>query len=1230
MGTIPGREGDEVGAAVETSPSFFERLQGFLKRSDANIIRCDVSGCLPTAAAYLLAQALSSTPARPVLMVTHDDRSAQKLLQDLEFFAKGNAAIRLSYLPPSDVAPYVPSSPNLSIGSKRLECLYYLASVAQRPLEHLVLIASVQALMEKVIEPEALLQGVLRISKGDSFERELLIEHLVEIGYAKTNVVEDAGMFALRGAIVDIFPPLSKHPLRLEFFGDDLESIRFFSAENQRTLPEAQYAAQDDILILPVREIFQNDIMIRRGQNEMKNRMDDFGIAKAERERLTTLVSQRLYFPGIEHYLPLFRPKMVAIADYFPAESALQVVFDTASVRREFDRFQQEIERCFEEARDEFHPTAVIKPGERFLLDEGDEPKKGAVWLGVPPRPWQSLCFENLDIKRSHEAADTLSLKVASHGHEKLRKSMEAARNGVGEPLRPLLECLQDFCERGYQTAVVCGRRTQARRLLEMLTQHERSVVMVEDPAELFGPGAQVLRDNPPEKTLIVLGEISSGFLLPQRELAVISEEDIFGPRTRRLAKREDGRSTTGSGATSMISAFSELAPGDYIVHLDFGIGRYLGLTHMQLGGVSNDFLLLEYRAGDKLYLPVHRLSRIQKYVGGEVESIVVDRLGNTDGWTQTKERIRRNIKEVAKDLLELYAARQMLKGHAFKKPDDYYHEFEAEFPYEETPDQIRSIDEVLSDMTSEKPMDRLICGDVGYGKTEVAIRAMFLAATEGYQSAVLAPTTVLAYQHYQTLTKRFEGYPVRVGMLSRFASKKEIRETLEGVAQGTIDIVVGTHRLLSTDVSFKRLGLMVVDEEQRFGVKHKERIKLLRKNIHVLTLSATPIPRTLNMSMIGIRDLSVINTPPMDRVSIKTFVSEFDDRTIREAVLHEIGRGGQVYFVHNRVHNIEEMHVYLKNLLPEARIAVGHGQMSEIALEEVMVKFVHHEFDVLLCTAIIESGLDIPLVNTIMINRADQFGLSQLYQLRGRVGRSNRRAYAYLLIPGQFLISEDAQKRLEILQKFTELGSGFRIASYDLEIRGAGNLLGGDQSGHIKAVGLEMYASLMNKAVRELKGELVQDEIDPEIDLQIPAFLPATYLVDEHLRLGIYKRLTMLGSEEEIEEMELELHDRFGALPREAKNLLKVVGIKVLAKQAGITKLTFGGSSTTMTFDESTTVAIEHVLHLVNTHKGWRLLPDNRLVVASSQSKDGTIPIDREARVLEDTRKLLERLLKR
>jgi transcription-repair coupling factor (superfamily II helicase) len=653
-----------------------------------------------------------------------------------------------------------------------------------------------------------------------------------------------------------------------------------------------------------------------------------------------------------------------------------------------------------------------------------------------------------------------------------------------------------------------------------------------------------------------------------------------------------------------LLKNLSELKPQDYVVHLDHGIGIYRGLRHLQVAGTEGDFLHLEYAAGDRLYLPVDRISLVQKYVGADDAAPPLDKLGGTN-WERAKAKTRESVLAMARELLAIYAAREVNERKGLGGPDSYYGEFEAAFSFEETPDQKQAIEDVLTDLQKPKPMDRLICGDVGYGKTEVALRAAFLVAMEGLQVALLVPTTVLAQQHLDTFRRRFDGYPVRVEMLSRFLTTGQAKEVLQGVRDGSVDIVIGTHRLLQRDVDFKRLGLLVIDEEHRFGVRHKERIKEMRKLVDVLTLTATPIPRTLHMSLMGIRDLSVIETPPIDRLAIRTYVTRYDEDVIRDAILRELGRGGQVFFVHNRVQNIDIMANHLRELVPEARIAVAHGQMHERDLEKVMLAFLRHTVDVLVCSAIIESGLDIPNANTIIINRADHFGLAQLYQLRGRVGRSHERAFAYLMIPGEHLITRDAQRRLRVLQELDDLGGGFRLAAQDLEIRGAGNMLGRQQSGHITTVGFELYAQMMEEAVQELKGEAAATEVEPEIQLGIPAYIPENYVPDENQRVVFYRRLSAITSTVELEEIAAELQERYGPIPPLVDSFLRIMDLRRTLKRCMVLRALMVNGTVTLQFHPEAPVDVEHLLGLIQKGKSRFKLSEDSQLSFSPEAED-------------------------
>ncbi|MGC8810197.1 MAG: transcription-repair coupling factor, partial [bacterium] len=779
----------------------------------------------------------------------------------------------------------------------------------------------------------------------------------------------------------------------------------------------------------------------------------------------------------------------------------------------------------------------------------------------------------------------TSSLTLATESNENLRSSLLTSKSEEGV-LHALANRIRQEAEKGIFSLFVCPHQRSAQQLADMLGSHGLKTLLSPEPFSSWHPP-----EAPDGQVTIIIGQLSRGFNFPMARLFIVAEADIFGekrPRKKRLPLREE----------HALATFSELKEGDFVVHTEHGIGIYRGLVKFTFGEEEQDFLLIEYQGGDRLYLPVYRLNLVHKYIGSGDGEPRLDKLGGTS-WEKAKKKVKKFLQEMATELIQLYAARAVMKRPPFSPGGEYLKEFEASFEFEETPDQLQAIEDVQADLDKEKPMDRLICGDVGFGKTEVALRAALRVMMDGKQVAVLVPTTVLAQQHYQTFSRRFAPYPLRIEMLSRFRSPAQQKEIIRDLAQGKIDLIIGTHRLLQRDVTFKDLGLLVIDEEHRFGVRHKEKLKQMKANVDVLALTATPIPRTLQMSLGGIRDLSVIQTPPENRLSIRTYITEFDEDIIGEAIRRELRRGGQIFFVHNRVQSIPAMEKFLRRLVPEARLGIAHGQMAERELEKVMLAFLKKEIDLLLTTTIIESGLDFPAANTIIINRADKLGLAQMYQLRGRVGRAQERAYAYLLIPGLEAIGSDARKRLAALKEVTELGSGFKLAMHDLEIRGAGNILGDAQSGHIAAVGFDMYLQILEEAVRELKGEEVIVEIEPEIDLPLPAYIPADYIADINQRLVFYRRLSTAKTEEEIAELAEELKDRFGPLPSVLENLLEIMYLKLLLKKGQIRRLATERGKIVLTFDTQSAFAPQKLVEFVARGKGQReFTPDQRLKV--------------------------------
>lgn len=1115
-----------------------------------------------SAPAYLLARLLSDDP-RLFLVVTADQDGADEMTRELRFFAERPEEI-LPF-PAWDVAPFESASPHPDLIGERLKALFALLEGRVRAL-----VLPLAAALQRVIPPHTLGEVSHYLVTGEEVEREELLEKLVKLGYLHAPLVEDRGSFSVRGGILDIFPPDLPRPVRIEFFGDQVESMRFFDPLTQRSQDPIS-----ELVLLPSRELVLSEEVLKGLAPRLKRRCDDLGIGADRRRALLEQLSHAIYPPGVEFLQPLFHPDLTSIFSY--TKGAIRVLVDPASLKEEAQRFEGALADCFRRA--ELRDAIVCDPKELYLAPEELE---GLIDGGT------RLTFPRLELA----GEGGVRVPFSCQGNADLK--LEHAAEGEGA-LAPLAERLKGFLKEGDRVLIPCHQAGQARRLYELLFRYELPLEIAEErfPEALDAGGGRVL---------LVIGEISRGFRLTEERLAVIAEEEIFGKRVKR-------RGISEARKKQLLSSLAELRPGDHMVHLDFGVALYRGLEHLSLTGMEGDFLLLEYAGGDKLYLPVDRINLVQRYVGSEGVEPRLDRLGGA-GWEKAKQKARSLVQEMAAELLKIHAAREVQEGYRFSPADDLYREFEAAFAFEETPDQAQAIDDVIADMESQRPMDRLVCGDVGYGKTEVAMRAAFKAAMDGKQVAILVPTTILAQQHAESFASRFHDYPVRVEMLSRFRSREEQKKVLEGVKKGEVDVVIGTHRLLQKDLVFKDLGLLIVDEEQRFGVTHKERLKQFRAVVDILTLTATPIPRTLYMSLMGIRDLSIIDTPPVDRLAIKTYVSRFSEELIREAVLREIRRGGQVFFVHNRVQSIGAMADELKRIVPEATIAVGHGQMAEKELEQVMLSFMHGEANLLLCTTIIESGLDIPSANTLIVNRADTFGLSQLYQLRGRVGRSKQRAYAYLLIPGEGSISPEARERLKIIQEISELGAGFRIATHDLEIRGAGDLLGARQSGDIAAVGFELYMELLDEAVHTLKGEGMPERVEPEIKLRVPAFIPESYVKDPNQRLIIYKKLTQPSDEAEIDDISAELTDRFGALPAAAVYLLEVMRIRVLLKRLLVKEIEATAGELILSFHERTPVSPDAIMALLRREKGkYRFTPDFRLYARLQDfSSDGVL----------------------
>ncbi len=1156
-----------------------------------------------------IAAALLRKSGKPLLVITPTREEGERFVADASFFLGKDKAL---FFPSWELLPFEEQSPHTEIVASRMEVLYTLSNGGPT-----LVVTTPRALLQKVLPTDDFIAAIEILKVDMELEVEPFKEKMESIGYSRMSLVEERGEMSIRGGIIDFFPPLYPSPVRIELFGETIESLRFFDPATQRSKETI-----DQITILPARELINDTSSSSSALRKLKERGDELGIPRDVREVIAERLRSGLAFAGMESFLPLFHERLETLFDYLPRETLL-LVDRNGDVMGEAEQFHREVDEMAEKGA--VNNRLIVRSNDLYTslgyLDEQIKGRGGIFFNDSPPNGGKGGV---------ESAATSRVVEIAAESNIDIRQDISMKR---GEMLQPLVERLTMWREMGWQIILAVSTEGQAERLKELLEPYRVKIGVVEGVelpviGKVWGKscgrgGAEgrdegVCGDGPydhlPGDVVavdVILGELSSGFRSSDLKLAIVTEDEIFGARVKR-------RPPPSRRVEAFLTQLQDLDIGDHIVHADHGIGIYKGLKRLKLTEIEHDFLLLEYLGGDKLYLPAQRLNLISKYHGVEGKVPIVDRLGG-NGWNKTKEKVKKAVEEMAQELLELYAARSVVKGFSFSRPDTAFAEFEAAFEYSETPDQERTIREVIDDMERDRPMDRLVCGDVGYGKTEVAMRAAFNAAFDGKQVAILVPTTVLAQQHYNTFTQRFAPYPVQVDLLSRFRSPAEQRESVERLKRGDTDIIIGTHRLLQRDVAFNNLGLVVIDEEHRFGVRHKERLKQLRSHVDVLTLTATPIPRTLHMSFAGIRDLSIINTPPEERLAIKTTVMRFDETAIRDAIMRELLRGGQVFFVHNRVVGIEEMADRIRAIVPEARVAVAHGQMKPRDLEKVMGAFINKEYDILLSTSIIESGLDIPSANTIIINRADMFGLADIYQLRGRVGRSRHRAYAYLLVPPDMALTGDARKRLDVLRELSGLGAGFRIATHDLEIRGAGELLGSSQSGQIGMVGFEMYSQLLEEAVQELKGEVVERQPDPEVHLNLSAFLPEEYIPDTKQRLNLYKRMATVTDDGEVDELRVEVRDRFGSIPPLVDTLFKTVSLKLLLKRVGIVELRQKGKHIHLKCGDETQIDTDTLLGLIKSEPHRiRITSDLRIIYGL----DDDDPIGA-------TRYLLQRLIK-
>ncbi|MCC2678222.1 MAG: transcription-repair coupling factor, partial [Pseudobdellovibrio sp.] len=1055
--------------------------------------------------AFLLSNNLSKhIHELPRLVVTSSLESALQFRQELEFFTP---EFRCHLLQSYDVSPFSGLFPSPEVRNSRVNFLYWAANAHKSD----IFIAPVSALMQLSVPYNSFSKRCKKLQAGDELVDDVA-GYLNSLGYQSAPVVEDVGQYSLRGGIVDIYSPAEKHPVRIELFGDQIESLRYFSVTDQRSLEEIKI-----FNLTPVQEFELTDENIESVIKDLRKEFAEREVTPTEADEIIRSISLKNYFTGCELLLPYVEKDQHSPLDHF--SSGLNVfILDVAEVSRAADEWWQELES---DRRSNISNASVTFCPPLSSVAEKYESLK---W----PDESRIFNFSNLSfLEESSGTEERISYSsLPLTEFSLLSQNMTPASEAWLKAAKPKLDA---WISSGNKIFIASKNSTQNDRLKSLLNKLELSF----DSADAESYDWQNWAENKNTITLIPRPLPATCYLTDEK-IIFLRSEDFFGKKQRTAT--QNAYEQFSSKAKSL--AFGDLKPNDLVVHVKHGIGVYEGLKIMNIGGAESEYIQVGYKDKDKLYLPVYRVGQLQKFSGAGQTSLL-DKLGGT-GWEKTKIKVKSHLRDIAAELLQLYAKRSELHRPPLEFDEIHSNQFEKGFPYDETQDQLKAIDDIHKDFGSTKPMDRLVCGDVGFGKTEVAMRAAFQAVENKKQVAVLAPTTVLTFQHLETFKKRFQGWNLEIHSLNRFVSTADQKKTLAALREGKVDILIGTHRLLSKDVVFKDLGLLIIDEEQKFGVVHKEKIKKLKTDVDTLTLSATPIPRTLNMSFTGMRDLSIINTAPVDRLPTRTFISKFDSELIRKAIQSEVSRGGQVYFIHNRVQSIYGVADELKQILPDVRMKVAHGQMNEEELESAMLAFFHHEIDVLVCTAIVESGMDVPKANTMFIDQAHMFGLSQLYQLRGRVGRSKARAFCYLLLPKDKKIDKDAQERLKIIQDNSALGSGIRIAQYDLELRGAGNILGDDQSGHVNAVGYELYMDLLNEALSEAKGESLPDrELDPEINLRVPALIPDSYIADIRIRLSYYKALSEIASNEEMNRIEDELKDQFGPLPDPVINLM-------------------------------------------------------------------------------------------
>lgn len=1074
-----------------------------------------VAGVVESAQSHLIASLIKKTKVSG-LVVTYSDMEARAMYSDMKFYTD-----KVLYFPSKEYVFYNIETAGHQNEHERLTVLNRLLR------EDYIVIASLDALLEYTVPKEVMEKSFVTFEIGKQFDIDKLCRDFVEMGYSRESIVEGRGQFAVRGGILDIFPPDRENPVRIEFFDDETDSIREFDVQTQRSLEK-----KDSAYIGCVRELIMDDGIREKLINKLELRIKrEMGRKNTSEEYISVtehdleLLREGSYFPSMDKYAALVYGKISSLTDYFD-ENALVFIIDP---KRIFERG-----KSFEWEKGE----VISELKERGILSSD----KDELYVGFSAFMNQvsnkrlisldTLSHAKVDIQYRHIETFTTKTTVSFHGK-----------------IDYLYDDLKIWQDKKARVVILTSSRGRGENLAGVLNDKGIRTKIISDNEDFYDDFINIRR-----------GSLGKGFEYPEINFVLVSDREIFKSETSRKNRKIDN--------TNRIKSYNDISAGDYVVHASHGIGQYMGTQKMTVSGVTKDYLKIRYKGTDVLYVPIDQMGQLYKYVGDSDKKLKLNKLGTSE-WNKTKQRVKKSTEDMAKKLIELYAQREKLKGYAFSSDTPWQREFEDTFPYSETEDQLRSIEEVKEDMEKQRPMDRLLCGDVGFGKTEIALRAAFKAVNDSKQVAYLCPTTILAMQHYETFLNRMENFPVKVQMLSRFRTAAQQKQILKQLKTGEIDVIIGTHRLLSKDVVFRDLGLLIIDEEQRFGVAHKERLKELKTNIDVLTMTATPIPRTLHMAMSGVRDMSVLAKPPENRYPVQTYVLEDNPAVILDAMRNELARGGQVFYLHNRVQGIFAKARWIKDNIPNARVAVGHGKMKEEELEDIMYDMVNGETDILVCTTIIETGLDIPNANTIIIEDADRMGLAQLYQLRGRVGRSNRAAYAYLTYKRDKILSEVASKRLRAVKEFTEFGSGFKIAMRDLEIRGAGNILGAEQHGHMETVGYDMYCKLLKESVDEARGIKNRENREISIDINVNAYLPESYIEDHNQRIDMYKRIAAIESEDDKFELEDELIDRYGDIPKTVQNIIEIAALKIKAKQTGVIEIAQKGEIMRFTFDE-------------------------------------------------------------